>query len=534
MNQTFKYKDSTFFIASKVYSDFGAHLPLIRSFSLGNNFNPIENPQFPNQPIKYHFLFFLIVALIEKLGVNLALSLNFFSAFGFALLLFMIYKFSFLLWKNKKISILSIILFLFNGSLSFTYFFKENIFSSLSNFFQKIIVNQTFNSFGPWDKKLVSAFWNLNIYTNQRHLGLSFGLILFLIYQIFAFIKTKQNNKPKTFKIIIFSSFLLPIIPLLNQATYIIFLVNLFFLIIFNYKIFFHKTNLKVKIVYFTNLIISLIIFLNLEKSGYLPTLKIGFLSQTNNFYLILRYWFFNLGIYLPIWFFSFFYFRKEKLTFQLIFINSFLFLVANIIQLSPDIINNHKLINFFIIILNIIVAKIVVDLFSLKNIKSKFFIIAKNIFLTTALFFLTFSGFLDLFPIFNDYFIKIQDYQKQEITNYIKTNTSQNSIFLTTEQLYSPASVAGRKIFIDYGYYSWSYGYQTNKRQQLIKEIYQETNYKKLCQKINENRIRYFLISPNFTQKSDTGKIFQLKPEFISSDNFVLINLEKNCSSIN
>lgn len=527
MHQTFQYKNHTFHIASKVYSDFGAHLPLIRSFSLGNNFNPIENPQFPNQPIKYHYLFFLIVGLMEKIGINIALSLNLLSAFGFGLLLIMIYQISFFLWKSKKISFLSVLLFLFNGSLSFIYFFKENHFFNIIDFFKKIIFNKTFSSFGPWDQKMVSAFWNLNIYTNQRHLALSFGLTFLLIYQILIFIKAK-NKKSKKLNFFSFSSFLILLMPFLNQATYAIYLINVFFLILFNKKVFLNKKNLKIKIIYFINLVLSFLFFLNLEKSGYRPIFQIGFLSQNSNFLTILKYWIFNLGIYLPLWFFSMFYFRKNKFALQLIIINSILFIIANTLQLSPDIINNHKLINFFIIILNIAIAKIIFDLFKFKKTKNKVIQIIKNIAVIFLLITMTFSGFLDFFPIFNDNFIKINDYHNSHIATYLKNQTRKNSIFLTTNQLYNPASLVGRKIFIDYGYYSWSYGYQTQKRQEVIKKIFNENSKEALCLQILNNQIDYLLISPN--NKNNDGLIFQIKPEFISKENFVLINLNKYC----
>ena len=91
MNRTFQYHDQSFVIASKLWSDFGAHIPLIRSFSFGHNWPP-EYPTFPGEPIRYHYLFYLAVAGLEKIGVNLGLALNLLSAAGLTLLLFMIFN----------------------------------------------------------------------------------------------------------------------------------------------------------------------------------------------------------------------------------------------------------------------------------------------------------------------------------------------------------------------------------------------------------------------------------------------------------
>src|SRR3989304_6961080 len=58
MFYTFGYdaKRSTMLIAPKLWSDFGAHIPLIRSFSMGDNWPP-ASPLYPGEPIRYHFGF---------------------------------------------------------------------------------------------------------------------------------------------------------------------------------------------------------------------------------------------------------------------------------------------------------------------------------------------------------------------------------------------------------------------------------------------------------------------------------------------
>ena len=74
---TFSYdkKSDSMLIALKAWSDFGAHIPLIRSFSLGDNY-PIESPIFPGEPIKYHFGFYYIVGLLEKFGTRIDFALT--------------------------------------------------------------------------------------------------------------------------------------------------------------------------------------------------------------------------------------------------------------------------------------------------------------------------------------------------------------------------------------------------------------------------------------------------------------------------
>ncbi|HNQ17001.1 MAG TPA: DUF2298 domain-containing protein, partial [Candidatus Woesebacteria bacterium] len=125
MSSTFGYRDGSIVIDSKLYSDFGAHLPLIRSFSLGWNFPP-QYPFFIGEPIRYHYLFYLLIGLLERSGVRIDLAVNLLSAGGFSLLLFMIYIFAKTLFRSSLAGVLAVILFLFNGSLAWVEFFNQH------------------------------------------------------------------------------------------------------------------------------------------------------------------------------------------------------------------------------------------------------------------------------------------------------------------------------------------------------------------------------------------------------------------------
>src|SRR3990172_9448479 len=115
MLKTFSVKEGNILIASRAWSDFAATLPLIRSFSLGSNFPP-QYPIFAGPPIRYHFAFFATVGLMEKIGIRLDWALNSLSTMSFFLLTIAIYYLGKIIFKSKKVGILSVILFFFNGS----------------------------------------------------------------------------------------------------------------------------------------------------------------------------------------------------------------------------------------------------------------------------------------------------------------------------------------------------------------------------------------------------------------------------------
>ena len=108
MFHTFSYnaKTNSMMIAYKAWSDFGSHIPLVRSFSMGDNFNRLirgkapEYPLFPGEPIRYHFLFYAFVGLLERLGLRIDWALNIPSALGFFFLMVMIWTLAEQLFKD--------------------------------------------------------------------------------------------------------------------------------------------------------------------------------------------------------------------------------------------------------------------------------------------------------------------------------------------------------------------------------------------------------------------------------------------------
>jgi hypothetical protein len=477
MFSTFSYNNGFMEISTKAWSDFASHIPLIRSFSFGDNF-PTQYPLFSGPPIRYHFLFYAMVGFLEKLGLNISYALNIPSIIGFSLLTFMIYIFSKEIFKSKAVGAISIFLFLFNGSFSFLKYFSQNTFSfeSLVN----ISKLENFVSFGPYDQSIVSAFWNLNIYTNQRHLGLSYFLCLLLIY---FFIKHKyelNNTKSLLLGLILGISFLL------NMAVFlmtVIILITLF--------IFLKNKRKYIFITVFFGSLIALPFYLNIQNAT--STFKImfhaGYLLNNINFTNFLNYWIQNLGLHFFILPLIFLLVNKEQ---KRIFISFFvLFLIANLIQFSPEIAANHKFINLFMIVGAMYTSYFLVYLWKRKENLLKPLVILSFIILI-------FSGILDLFPILNDKKISLADYPNNKTVEWITRNTKPSSIFLNTNYLYDDASLAGRKIFLGWPYFAWSQGYDTLSRDNLRKSMLSTNNKDYFCRNANLNKIDYVEVNLN------------------------------------
>jgi len=476
MWHTFNYKDGQMLIATKVWSDFAANIPLIRSFSWGKNWPP-KDPLFAGESSHYHFLFYLIVGILERFGLPLDFALNLPSFLGFFCLILVIYFFAKLIFKSRFVAFLSVVFFLFNSSLSFLEFFRRHPWSW--KVFSEIITNKNFPSFGPYDGKIVSAFWSLNIYTNQRHLALAYSLILLLC---FIFLKDEIENRKFSWKKALLAGFFIGIFPIIHSVGYGMLMII--------FSIFFLSFSQQRKSLFLTLAIAFLIGFPQLFlikfggqgnfsfNPGYLIADKLTF----KNF---LSYWFYNLGLSL---FFIPIGFLKSKKLAKKIFLSFVpLFFIPNLFQFSREMAANHKFLNLFIIVGNMFSAYLISLIWQKKNLG--------KILATIFIFFLIFSGIIDFFPIKNDSYMIIFDAPKDPRVDWIKNNTPPDSTFLNSSYLYHPASLAGRLIFLGWPYFPWAGGLDSDERVRIMRNIYENRNPQEICRLLKENKIDYFTV---------------------------------------
>ncbi len=504
MASTFGYANGQFIIASKLWSDFGAHIPLLRSFSMGANWPP-EYPQFSGEPIRYHYLFYLLVGLLERVGLRLDIALNLLSAFGFWLLLWMLYSTAKLFFKSKAAGVLSVILFLSNGSLNYIRFFENLSSVSIQGVWEDLKGLTSFLSFGPWDGQNISAFWTLNIYTNQRHLGLGFAVLLALLYPLFERVVVRLSERAAPFverkKMGNSSEFwrnwcvplVLAVFPLLHQAAYLSFIMLASLWLLLYWRHF----SLRWLAPYVVGFVASVGAVLSISQgsAGHHLVLAFGYLSKAADFDSFIRYWFDNLGLYLPLLFVV--ALAAPWKYRRLILISLPLFIAANTILFSPDMINNHKLLNVFFLFLVLVAAGLLADWWKQGW--------QKKVLVCIFLPFLLFSGVLDLVPIIRDTVVYLPDYKMNESALWIANNTPPQSRFLTTVYFHSAPSLVGRRTFLDYGYYAWSMGYDDASRRELLHRIFaQDTTTVEVCRILEENALDYLYVTKNTDLATD------------------------------
>lgn len=519
MWKTFRLSNSgNMEIATKVWSDFGATIPLIRSFSFGSNFPP-EYPIFAGAPIRYHFVFFALVGAVEKMGISIDWALNSLSILSFFFLLLAIYYLSFEIFRKRSVSVISCLLFLFNGSFSFLEFFKKYPLSGQT--VTDIIHNSEFLSFGPYyGDKIISAFWSLNIYTNQRHLAFAYASFLTLILIIY-----KAGKKPEGFSLAkslliaiamgLFPFIHLPVFMMMEGALCVFFVVY---------------PNLRRKI--FNIILISLL--LALPQIVYLgpsatqvEIFHPGYLIENLTYENFIKYWFLNLGlasIFTPI---GFLLASRQQRKVFLPFLA--FFIIGNIFQFSPEIAANHKFFNIFIIGANIFTAYSIFVIWKWNDLS--------KIIISACFAALILSGIIDFFPIKNDVYMEIADYPKDNRVRWIVNNTPKEAVFLNSSFTYHPASIAGRKIYLGWPYFIWSAGYDISHHSKIMENIYESHDVNEICTLSEENNIDYI------TVESTEGDInlptidlnffrdnFRLAYED-QEQNYYIIDIDSNCS---
>lgn len=486
MFHTFSYdgKRQELQIASKAWSDFGAHIPLIRSFSSGENLNrfmqgkAVESPLFPGEPIRYHYGFYLLVGALERLGVRIDWALNVPSALGFFALIVGIFALAWHTFHRVDVAALSVLFFLFNGSLAFLPFFASHPLSP--TLLTDILTNTRFAAFGPWDGGDITAFWTLNIYTNQRHLALSYALIIGIIFLL----HTRRMRSIHVSALVCAFSLLL----FVNFAA-----AGIAFIFCASYFLAEQRTRLPLLIAAAFTIPPFLYLLRTANLSGAVSWHP-GYLAKPPlTLPSFLSFWLQNIGLHaflIPLGIIlSPRHVRRRFLPALLV-----LFVLPNLFRLSPDIINNHKFFNFFLLIGAMFSAFAVSSIVRGAARAGKPAQILASIMLIVTL---TFSGILDFFPIINDAKGSVRDVGADATARFIAGATNPADTVANSTWFYHPASLAGRPILSGYTYFTWSYGYNQEKREAILRRIYQAANRKEACVLLMAHRVALVELSP-------------------------------------
>ncbi len=492
MFSTLSYHNGSIELRQSIYGDFAGHIPLIRSFSLGNN-TPLQYPQFLGERMHYHFLFYLLAGILEKFGTRIDIAVNLLSTFSFFALILAVYKLTLNISKSKAAGILAAIMLVFNASFSWIYYVTGWGFNMHS--FTDIVLNKRFAAFGPFDNNIVEAFWNLNLYTNQRHTPLSLALMFFCVW-ILAF------NKRRLLRILALAG--CAIMPVLNQALVIPLFVTL------GLAWLGLKSERKRVLI---NIILALLVTLPLLLifgGGANIRFDPGYLYDRSSWHELeihsrilkwIIFWFLNLGL-LPAFALlgfillkplrgikKFSGFIQELLGRERVFFVSavLIWLMANLIVIPQDAMNNHKFINYAIIVFNSYAAYAVVRIYRKRKLK----LAAVAGFLILIL-----GGIFDIFPVFNNLKVYWKDLPSDKTAAWIYEHTKPESGFFNLSSFVSPILTAGRRVYYGSSDLTWTIGYDPYSRLPFLRNATEgKVSKAELCTFLIGNNLGYIVI---------------------------------------
>ncbi|MFQ5493341.1 MAG: hypothetical protein ACE5DX_04245 [Candidatus Dojkabacteria bacterium] len=548
MLSTLSYSDGYIEVSGHMWSDFLSHIPLVRSFSEGANIPP-ESPLFGGERIKYHFLFYLLAGGLEAIGMRIDVAINILSIVGMVGMLVGIYLLAKKITKSKGAGWLAVLLFFFNSSFSWLYYLSSAGLGLTS--LNEVITNSDYAAFGPYDDKLISAFWTLNVYTNQRHLGLSFGLMFLAVWGIYY----SKKRWGMALGVLVFA-----IMPWLNKAMLLLMVVTLGLLFLSN-----RRKRKRVVALSLAGGLLALpgITYLSdvgaVGENGF--RVWWGFLYKATTWEGvnvpagILRwivYWFLNLGL-LPILaivgLFKVERFKKIKLkgTYwdgleQLVryiitpttvwFWSAVItFVIANSFVFATDPATNHKLINYVAIIFNIYAAYVIVKLFTRKTFPIAIILLIG----------LTLGGIFDLFPIVNNSKALWADFSTSKTATWLRDNTDPKATIFNLTYEVAPAGTAGRKIYYGWDYLNWSIGYDVFSRKDILQKAAQgQYSKEELCNFLRANNFSYILMN-SYTEKFvevDVNKRY-FEDNFVAPESYeedfpvILYDTDRSCADV-
>ena len=434
-------------------TDFGFHSSIITSIANGN-FPPL-NPILGVKLLVYYYFVDLFSAILLKGGLSLQFSVFFTLVPLSAAIPALIYIFIRKLKFNRKIAILSTILFLFNGSFVFIPYLQENATRGAD------IVNVILHPYlvpSLYISKLNGLFSLTNILYSVILTQRAFliGIAIFLLVSVLIF--------EKKYKI---AAILLGLLPMFHFFSF----VSIF--VIFGVYALWERNKRLIKALVLSIVIAApQLLFLIGNKSATLNRIvriHLGWMSPNSDPISILVFWFCNLGFYLLLGGIGAYMIRGEgnkqtKYLLKISIASFVLFIIANIVVFTPWIWDNFKFFVLPILLLSVLSALVLGKLWNIKNIGKVVVIIVFVL--------MTFSAWLSFLTFVENSNLVIFHKNDLGACKFIEKNTPANSLFLMDGEQSCIFAIAGRKVFMGPNGWIKSHGYNTKQFEKLNNEM--------------------------------------------------------------
>ena len=466
-------------VAAFLWNDFGPNLSLVQSFAVGHNF-PAEYPHFIGEPIRYHFLFWFQAGNLEYLGLNIAVSLNLLSTLTMAAMLVLISAFGRVVFGSRTVGVIAALLFFAPGTLSYIPFLASKV--GPGEMLRAVLdVNEWLPSIYSYSGEQWGV-WSMGTFLAQRHLLGAIGIFLVVLIQILqTFSKSADSDNDRDRKDLwayVFYGVVLGLLPLWNGAVFVAAIAVLgACLLLFEFR-------RQLAALLITATIVAVPQILSLRSAGnrgFSELFRWGYVVDPPTIANVLKYFAFTFGLKFALACVALIFLNRFQRKFFLAI--SSLLALAFVTQLSTDVMNNHKLINVWMILMNGYIAFLIGLTWRQKVIGK----IAAAILITA----ISLGGLIELIRVWNVKDVDIP-YDNGAYYTWLKTQTFPTDTFLSDRYVHSPILLSGRRVFYGWQYFGWSMGYPTAERDVLYKRLYTETDINRLVFLLHENNISY------------------------------------------
>ena len=466
---------ATLLIGSNEIFDMGHNLSIIRSFSLGDNI-PFTSPFIAGAAHVYHFMFYFLVGMIEHTGIPIVWALNIPSIMAFASLLIIVYFVpKYLFGAPKKVGWIAVGLVLTHSTLTWAHVLMQKGLSLAA--IGEIWRLPKYPFAGPFDGSVISIFYTLNVFVNQRHLAFGMSVCLLLLIYI--------NQKQKKWKVV-------EVIGIaIMTGTMMVWHMSMLLVLLISFSTIFILRKQWRVLVLFLSTAAGVAILWTVPWFGTIQQVVFSLLhggketlvmsSSTKGGLLYnLQFWGENIGI-LPIIVGMGIVAIKKKNR-MIIAAGLPLLIIAIVLgQRGGNQMIDQKFLNILLVLANSVAAIGLVAVWNKKGMMGKIGAII-------VFGMVTCSGVIDIIIIKNDFAYPVKDEKAEPVIAYIKNQTPRNAVFLSYADIFDPVTLAGRK-----NYYGFFHSLAAPSRDETVKKLFELTIIDKT--QLAQQHISYVLL---------------------------------------
>ncbi|MCA9842777.1 MAG: hypothetical protein KC475_11725 [Cyanobacteria bacterium HKST-UBA03] len=494
----------TLYVSHAVYSDFGLHLPMVRSVSVAANI-PTQLVHAAGTPIGVHFLFDALCGFLERLGLPLAVAVALPSSLSLAGAGLLLFHLTSCWFGSRTVGAVSLLLACWRSSGSLWACLFESGWQNVDRQWAGLMGSSTFLGRTPLEDW---GLWTAHVWFNQRHLVFGFGLlcgVLWVAWRVWANgcltqpTTTQQTaTRRMDWKCLTRMGFLGTLVGLggyVNGATTLatIGMVGLVGLVELVTQVIqvtrWQRPSAKRQTLLpalFLVLVVSACMVLGISKlvvsglpmpAGFSPHLHLGFLAQNTTSlgitpWALARYAWLAFGP-LPLaavvgWWCH----KRQNPTTPLtpwFWAAAMPALVAFVVQLNPQVASNHKLVTLSILLLNGWAAWLVVHLCRQPAWPRQ----VAGLLLAIAL---TITGWFDTAVLWRQLTRHVAIDLHDPALCWAMAHTPAKSRWLAPYGVLHPLHLSGRPLYLGYPYFVESAGLDWQSRYQWLAQLSQDT----------------------------------------------------------